>query len=532
MDKIYKTLCEGSFCADYVKNLISAEKPYLNFKDLSNEEKIKLRLLGEQLRGQNLTVATTQNPPLNYAEWENGTWIGKGFAFEFLKYIQSIHPFNYKVVVPTDSILGNQTAGVFGILARKEADLAAAFLPIVPAYNQFIDFSTPLDMGEWVVFMKRPLESATGSGLLAPFTFEVWILILVFLICMAPVVSFFVYVHKRLCPGEQCLTYNIFACMWFVYGALVKQGSTMLPSADSTRLIFATWWIFITVLTAFYTANLTAFLTLSEFTLPVAKPSDIGSKSYTWITDRGNAIEEAASNVLENDLKGSRAHYVYESKDTIVYDIVKKKDYLYIGEKPLVEHIMYQDYLQRARAGLIESERCVFVITTWPVLARERAFVYSHGFKFKDLFDNMLRHLVEGGVVKEKLREDLPKASICPLNLKSIERQLRNTDFLLTYYVISSGFGMSFLSFVLEFFLGLICKSTLYTREESPDKVKADSPPLPPAYHTLFGSTFNYEEGEKGKGNGTDYWVVPSERGKSTLVPTRSPSAMLFQYTH
>lgn len=66
---------------------------------------------------------------------------------------------------------------------------------------------------------------------------------------------------------------------------------------DSTRILFATWWIFITVLAAFYTANLTAFLTLSQFTLPVAKPSDIGSKHYSWVTKRGNAIEEAANNV-------------------------------------------------------------------------------------------------------------------------------------------------------------------------------------------------------------------------------------------
>lgn len=62
--------------------------------------------------------------------------------------------------------------------------------------------------------------------------------------------------------------------------------------SDSSRLLFATWWIFITILTAFYTANLTAFLTLSEFKLPISKPEDI--MRYKWVSRKGNAMENAA----------------------------------------------------------------------------------------------------------------------------------------------------------------------------------------------------------------------------------------------
>lgn len=62
---------------------------------------------------------------------------------------------------------------------------------------------------------------------------------------------------------------------------------------DSSRLLFSTWWIFITILTAFYTANLTAFLTLSRFTLPISTAEDIGAKKYTWVSHKGSLIEEA-----------------------------------------------------------------------------------------------------------------------------------------------------------------------------------------------------------------------------------------------
>ncbi|KAF5281304.1 hypothetical protein FQR65_LT14765 [Abscondita terminalis] len=411
--------------------------------------------------------------------------------------------------------------------------MAAAFLPVLPVHNEIVDFSPTLDVGEWVVLMKRPLESATGSGLLAPFTIDVWIIILATLLFIAPVVSLFIVLHKRLCPGEQDLTHSLHACMWFVYGALVKQGSVMFPTADSTRLIFATWWIFITILTAFYTANLTAFLTLSVFTLPVTKPSDIGRQRYSWVTDKGNIINEEEKFILEPVLKGSFATYVNENREQILQKYVKNNNLLYLEEKLIVEHLMYQDYLNKTRENVTETERCVFVITTWTVLQRERAFAYRPNFLFKPLFDNILGHLVESGVVKYKLREHLPKASICPLNLKSIERQLRNTDFLLTYYVVTTGFVLSVLAFILEILIGGKHKRSIQERKVLSEKAFVPrTQGLPPPYHTLFGAPFNYADGDKTNFNGRDYWVVPSERGSKSLVPVRAPSALLFQYTH
>jgi hypothetical protein len=56
-------------------------------------------------------------------------------------------------------------------------------------------------------------------------------------------------------------------------------------------LLFATWWIFITILTSFYTANLTAFLTLSRFTLPIDGPKDLTKNKAGWISHKGSALE-------------------------------------------------------------------------------------------------------------------------------------------------------------------------------------------------------------------------------------------------
>lgn len=107
--------------------------------------------------------------------------------------------------------------------------MAAAFLPVVPTYWEFIRYSTSLDIGEWVVLMKRPKESATGSGLLAPFTWQVWLLVLISVIAVGPIIYFLILLKARLCKDEHNEVYTMPACVWFVYGGLLKQGSTLSP---------------------------------------------------------------------------------------------------------------------------------------------------------------------------------------------------------------------------------------------------------------------------------------------------------------
>lgn len=66
---------------------------------------------------------------------------------------------------------------------------------------------------------------------------------------------------------------------------------------DTTRILFATWWMFILILTSFYTANLTAFLTKPQFTLPINSLEDIVRKGYKWIAYKGRTVDFLLSQV-------------------------------------------------------------------------------------------------------------------------------------------------------------------------------------------------------------------------------------------
>jgi hypothetical protein len=58
-------------------------------------------------------------------------------------------------------------------------------------------------------------------------------------------------------------------------------------------MLFATWWIFVTILTSFYTANLTAFLTFANYDTPIKTFDDIAAtREVNWAARKGGAIEE------------------------------------------------------------------------------------------------------------------------------------------------------------------------------------------------------------------------------------------------
>lgn len=293
----------------------------------------RLMFLKEELSGLTLNVTFMDDFPLSYKDTSTGK--PKGVAIDILEFLMEKFNFTYVLVTPEKNIMGSseQYAGsimelldtevtvwtiidslsILPILRRwffndvmmwtnnfQRADVAASFLPIMTDPNKHIYYSSvTLDEGEWVMMMRRPQESATGNGLLAPFSMDVWILILISLLLVGPILYFLVLFRSRFTKGKHFdqPMYSMPHCVWFVYGALMKQGSVLSPTGDSTRLLFATWWIFITILTSFYTANLTAFLTLSQFTLPINNAHDIFRKEKRFVAHQGGAVEYAIKNV-------------------------------------------------------------------------------------------------------------------------------------------------------------------------------------------------------------------------------------------
>ncbi|XP_050530491.1 ionotropic receptor 93a isoform X2 [Daktulosphaira vitifoliae] len=388
--------------------------------------------------------------PLSWVTTEpNGTLIGHGIAFEIVETLRQRYGFTFDVVKPIRKTLLNENGSIIQMVINGNVDMAAAFIPTLPGLDHEIQWGIDLTQFRYVVLMKRPKESATGSGLLAPFESDVWLLILISLFAVGPIIFGIMWLRHKLC-GHESIVYPIPTCVWFVYGALMKQGSSLNPDTDSVRLIFATWWIFIMILTSFYTANLTAFLTLSKFTLPIQTVDDIANGKYQWVAAEGSAIEYSVKEdidlmALKNSMRDGNGIFVEDMQLKNVMDFISSGKLL-LHDKNWLNFLM----LNIERAITEDKNRCRYVLTTDSYLTRSLSFIYPKNSILPPLFNPIMLSYMESGIIKHLQTKDLPEAVICPLNLGSKERQLRNSDLFTTYSVVVCGFSIAATIFILE----------------------------------------------------------------------------------
>ncbi|XP_067215019.1 glutamate receptor ionotropic, kainate 2 isoform X2 [Linepithema humile] len=497
---------------------------------------------------------------------ENGTWVGKGYAFYLLELLSLKLNFTYTIVPPKQHVLGNKDKGILNLLYEKKVDMAVAFLPILSELRNYCTFSTALDQSELSVLMKRPQESATGSGLLAPFDHIVWLLVLAAVLFVGPIIYVFAILRAKLWNEPDSENYSLFSCIWFVYSSLLKQGTTMLAMTDSTRILFATWWIFILILTSFYTANLTAFLTKPQFTLPINNLEDIVRKGYEWVTYKGRTIhfllseQETEELSLLNATKKGKGHYIssYEYPVNSIFNAVEKNR-LFLGEAHYLQSLLFEDYINKTREHLIHQKRCTYVIMPGAIFVTSRAFAFPLNSTLAKPINRALMALVETGIIKREKLMDLPRAEVCPLDLRSTERQLSFNDLSLTFKVVVAGYAIATLVFFGEIMIrstvnfykrrkdtGKWCDSTLCCKRKRRTK-ESVTPQLVFTKNPLFNKQTNlqktspralyqnipygFTQGKKHCINGRDYYVVMDRYGDPRLIPIRTPSAFLFQYT-
>ncbi|XP_057653722.1 glutamate receptor ionotropic, kainate 4 isoform X1 [Diorhabda carinulata] len=516
----------------------------------------RIAKLEEDLAKETLIITTLENGELSGYENKNGSVIGTGIAFDIMNIIKQKYKFNYTIILPQENVfLGDSSkTTIKDMLENKALDIAVAFLPILNGLRSSITFSTSFDLAQWSVLMNRPQDSAAGSGLLAPFTTEVWILIIFSILIVGPIIYLIVLIQSRLYKEGERESYSLSTCLWFVYGALLKQGSTVNPRRDSSRLLFSTWWLFILILTAFYTANLTAFLTLSKFTLPIKSAKDIGRNHHQWVTNKANAIRDQIIAERNDktiyretlmDVIGTQRVFATERDRDILNTFVRKRKMMFIRETTVLKHVLYNDYKEKASRGVDENERCTYVVAKFPIINFSTAFAYSREFKYQELFDLSIQRLIEGGIIEFKFKENLPDAEICPLDLGSKERKLRNADLLLTYIIVGGGLAVAGCVFLMEI-LWRQWKTKCSKKRHKPrrnwhnnnnktfnDVSKSRITP-PPSYQTLFKPPFSYigEGGYKKQINGRDYWIVNTKDGLTQMIPQRTPSALLFQFSN
>lgn len=84
-----------------------------------------------------------------------------------------------------------------------------------------------------------------------------------------------------------------------------------------------------------------------------------------------------------------RAQFKSEEREIdFLNKYVEKKDFVFVRDRPAIDHLIYKDYKSRQERGVTdEKKQCPFVTSKIPFLKRKRAFAYPPNTNWSYLFD-------------------------------------------------------------------------------------------------------------------------------------------------
>uniref|UniRef100_A0A4W5R679 Glutamate receptor n=1 Tax=Hucho hucho TaxID=62062 RepID=A0A4W5R679_9TELE len=229
-------------------------------------------------------IRCSSNPPL----YGNDRF--EGYCIDLLRELASILGFSYELRLVEDGRYGaqdettGQWSGMVKELIDHKADLAVAPLAITYVREKVIDFSKPfMTLGISILYRKPNGTNPGVFSFLNPLSPDIWMYILLAYLGVSCVLfSPYEWYNPHPCNPDSDVVENNFTLLnsfWFGVGALMQQGSELMPKALSTRIVGGIWWFFTLIIISSYTANLAAFLTVERMESPIDSADDLAKQT-------------------------------------------------------------------------------------------------------------------------------------------------------------------------------------------------------------------------------------------------------------
>ncbi|XP_026643007.1 glutamate receptor ionotropic, kainate 1 isoform X6 [Microtus ochrogaster] len=302
----------------------------------------------------------------------------EGYCLDLLKELSNILGFLYDVKLVPDGKYGAQNDkgewnGMVKELIDHRADLAVAPLTITYVREKVIDFSKPfMTLGISILYRKPNGTNPGVFSFLNPLSPDIWMYVL--LACLG--VSCVLFVIARFTPYEW---YNPHPCnpdsdvvennftllnsFWFGVGALMQQGSELMPKALSTRIVGGIWWFFTLIIISSYTANLAAFLTVERMESPIDSADDLAKQTkieYGAVRDGSTMTFFKKSKISTYEkmwaFMSSRQQSALVKNSDEGIQRVLTTDYALLMESTSIEYVTQRNCNLTQIGGLIDSK--------------------------------------------------------------------------------------------------------------------------------------------------------------------------------
>ncbi|XP_022243873.1 glutamate receptor ionotropic, delta-1-like [Limulus polyphemus] len=418
------------------------------------------------LHNRTLQIASVHRVPFqNITTLPNGGYQASGFIFEIVNHLAHYFNFSYNIVIPEDNSFGklvkheNGTEswnGMMRLLLDKKVDLAAGPFTVNVDRRRVVNFSETLFSDDIGVLVKKPEKKDNTEKLLAPFTLRVWCAIILATIFMGLTLFGVLCLQTYLlCSGEESgekYNYSLSKCMWFVYSGLVKQGAEDVPISDSVRILFATWWMFTLLVTAFYTGNLTAFLTSSVYKLGNSLESVLNDPTTKWLVDYGSALDSAIEFPTDTSFRQLHASRLKGKCDTTEGDdeaviLVEKGGYIFFREVNVLNYLIRRSF--RKHRG-----KCVLTKGWVTFYRRQNAIPYAPDSLYAEDFNLMIKQLRAAGLIEKWKEQYFPNMESCFLSrsksFNTQEEALSVFELASAFYLYSGGVALGIAVLIIE----------------------------------------------------------------------------------
>ncbi|XP_046658223.1 ionotropic receptor 93a [Homalodisca vitripennis] len=427
-----------------------------------------------------LPIASFHFPPwqiINYNSTGHAVEF-KGVVFEIVDFIAKKFNFTYNVITPVnetapglDAIEGSNVGKIEGVdskleiqlqsmywerisnlIREKKIFLGACALTITENKATIVNFTEPVSIETYVFLVSRPKELSRALLFILPFTPDAWFCIVSSIALMAPTL----YIIHRLSPfynyhGVSNTTGlgKISNCFWYVYGALLQQGGTYLPMADSGRLIIGTWWIVVLVVVTTYCGNLVAFLTFPKMDKVVASVHDLLERKdmLSWgIPDESyikTLLMAADDPMLQEVYSRMQLH---KELTPAVIQLVRDGRHAYIQSKTRLLYVM--------KSQFHATNTCDFSLGSEEFMFEKLGMIVSQDNPYLELFNKEIGKMHRMGLIHKWMTDYLPSKDRCWNSMYTavVNNHTVNLDDMQgSFFILFLGIFLSFIIILLEF---------------------------------------------------------------------------------
>uniref|UniRef100_A0A668T026 Glutamate receptor n=1 Tax=Oreochromis aureus TaxID=47969 RepID=A0A668T026_OREAU len=351
--------------------------------NMTDNQKGKTTNVSDSLSNRSLVVSTILEEPYVMFKKSDKPLYGndrfEGYCIDLLRELANILGFTFEVRLVEDGKYGvqdentGQWNGMVKELMDHKADLAVAPLTITYVREKVIDFSKPfMTLGISILYRKPNGTNPGVFSFLNPLSPDIWMYILLAYLgvsCVLFVIARFSpyeWYNPHPCNPDSDVVENNFTLLnsfWFGVGALMQQGSELMPKALSTRIVGGIWWFFTLIIISSYTANLAAFLTVERMESPIDSADDLAKQTkieYGVVEDGATMTFFKKTKISTYDkmweFMSSRRHTVMVNNVEEGIHRVLTSDYAFLMESTTIEFVTQRNCNLTQIGGLIDSK--------------------------------------------------------------------------------------------------------------------------------------------------------------------------------